>query len=1243
MRAILDLQCTQKEHDSHHTRHYTIPLAQAIVRNRAEHEIIVALSGLYPETIERFRGAFNGLLPQENIRLWQVPGMMPGNIRNRALAEQIRNTFFAALNPDIVHRFSLRADEEGAVPHVLCSDTLSGSMPRALSDHPAPAHLFLLAATQSLRSKAMAAFGMDAASVVHVSGALHPGISGVSINAQQRQLLREKYKLTRPYIWCASTDDEDERALIRLVSAYARLSPELLADHHLVFSCKHSVADTLRREAGSAGLPLGSTVFIEDCSSDESAALHSMCKLSIIPSWSGGFCSPVLEAMAFGRAFVAPLNPDVLEVTGCEDALFEPGSTEAMTGKLAQALADAGFRNKLEEHGPGEAGKFSWDLSGKCAIEAFERWHENNAVSGLHAGGKLASDTRPKLAYISPLPPERSGISEYSAELLPELAQYYAIDVIVQKNMVSDPWIKANCTIRSAAWFKKHAGNYDRVLYHFGNSMFHQHMFDLLDHIPGVVVLHDFFLSGVVEQMESKGVVPDFWKNELYRAHGYPAITRFYHENDRAPVVFAYPCNHTVLQHALGVVVHSPYSLRLAGQWYGIGNNDAHWAAVPHLRVPAGNSNRAEARHALGISEEAFVVCSFGMLGALKLNDRLLQAWMHSALAGRDNCRLVFVGENPNNDYGRHMADTITQSGQGERLHITGWVDSRVYRNYLAAADVAVQLRTLSRGESSGAVLDCMNYGRPTIINANGSMADLPADATLMLPDDFTDEQLTTALETLWRDESLRRSIGSAARDHIRREHDPQHVARKYFEAIETFSRGPEMLKFSMIRSIASLRIPPKKESGLIGIAKAIAETFPPPAAQRQLLVDVSALVHRDLKTGIQRVVRSIIKNLVENTPEGYRIEPVYATTETSFRYARNFTMNMFECPEHPLEDDPVEIYPQDILFIPDLHYQVVKQQAPYFQNMRNRGASVMFLVHDLLPTQYPDYFPPGSLAEHRDWLDVVMQTDGAICVSRTIADDLYQWISRVKPERHRPFMIGWNHNGGDIQSSVPSKGFPAGFEEKLRQITAGPSLLMVGTVEPRKGHAQTLKAFEILWRQGVQVNLVIVGKQGWMVDELVASITRHNELGKRLFWFQGISDEALLKLYSVATGTIMASEGEGFGLPLIEAAQHGCAILARDIPVFREIAGPHAAYFSGTAPDDLSKAIRHWLVDLKKGSAPQSALIPWITWKQNAEQLVRMLNNPGDPNWVHCWVAETGAHAEVHQGAFLPDDSHSF
>jgi glycosyltransferase involved in cell wall biosynthesis len=123
-------------------------------------------------------------------------------------------------------------------------------------------------------------------------------------------------------------------------------------------------------------------------------------------------------------------------------------------------------------------------------------------------------------------------------------------------------------------------------------------------------------------------------------------------------------------------------------------------------------------------------------------------------------------------------------------------------------------------------------------------------------------------------------------------------------------------------------------------------------------------------------------------------------------------------------------------------------------------------------------------------------------------------------------------------------------------------------------------------------------------VEALVERLRNHPEIGKRLFWFEGIDDEYLCSLYAQSDALIAASLGEGFGLPLIEAAQYGLPLIARDIPVFREVAGEHAFYFKGEDAQSLAKSVTAWLELHRSAAQPKPDGMPWMTWDQSAGQL---------------------------------------
>jgi hypothetical protein len=420
----------------------------------------------------------------------------------------------------------------------------------------------------------------------------------------------------------------------------------------------------------------------------------------------------------------------------------------------------------------------------------------------------------------------------------------------------------------------------------------------------------------------------------------------------------------------------------------------------------------------------------------------------------------------------------------------------------------------------------------------------------------------------------------------------------------------------SLIRRLAAVPGLDRWDAGdMARLASALASNQPPKHAERTLYVDISQLAITDAGTGIQRVVRHILAELLANPPAGFRVEPVYVRMGDVFRYARQFTVERFYPDASVPADTPVDFRQGDIFLGLDLAAHLVPAMREHYLRMRSRGVEIQFVVYDLLPLLRPDCFDEMGLPSFRAWYEAIAELgDGIICISRTVAEEFTHWLAQSMPERGRPLRIGWFHLGADMASRPRTP-----HETALPYDDGGrPTFLMVGTIEPRKGHAQAIAAFEVLWRRGVDVNLAIVGKAGWRVDRLVASLRAHPELHRRLFWFEQASDAHLVAMYRASSALLAASEGEGFGLPLIEAAQYGIPLLVRDLPVFKEVAGDHASYFSGMAPSGLADAVVAWLETNREGGVRESAAMPWLTWKESAAQLIDV--SVGG-QWLSTWL----------------------
>lgn len=397
-------------------------------------------------------------------------------------------------------------------------------------------------------------------------------------------------------------------------------------------------------------------------------------------------------------------------------------------------------------------------------------------------------------------------------------------------------------------------------------------------------------------------------------------------------------------------------------------------------------------------------------------------------------------------------------------------------------------------------------------------------------------------------------------------------------------------------------------DNELFKIAKSIAFNFANQAEEKQLLLDVSSIVHSDAKSGIQRVVRSLLHEFLSVPPAGLNVRPVYYA-DGRYYYANGFASRIHA--QFPETIDAVIDYAQDDIYLSlDLNMHLASQLYPLHHQMRQMGVQVNYIVYDLLLFHRPDWWLAPNAELFNDWLHKIsMVASNLICISGAVAGELEQWLSSNadKCAGNKPAVKSF-HLGADINNSLPSLGLPEDAQEVLDNLSDRPSFLMVSTIEPRKGHAQTLAAFEALWDEGHQINLVIVGKRGWLVDDLVARLEAHPAKGRTLFWLEGISDEYLEKIYSAATCLIAASEGEGFGLPLIEAAQHHLPMIIRDIPVFREIAGEHAFYFQGMSAKELAQFIQAWLDLFERGEHPTSVTMPWLTWEESAKQLQTVL-----------------------------------
>ena len=374
-----------------------------------------------------------------------------------------------------------------------------------------------------------------------------------------------------------------------------------------------------------------------------------------------------------------------------------------------------------------------------------------------------------------------------------------------------------------------------------------------------------------------------------------------------------------------------------------------------------------------------------------------------------------------------------------------------------------------------------------------------------------------------------------------------------------------------------------------------------PARTPARLLVDVSELIHHDARTGIQRVVRAIWSQLNQRSGSMLDVLPVFATRTQGYCYAPADFLSRGQKPNHV----PVRIGEGDKFLGLDLAAHLLPRYATQVRAWRKHGATIHVIVYDLLPLIRPKWFTSTAVRNFAQWYSMLQRdVDRAICISADVACQLRRRLEQTG--RDRP-LVTHIPMGSDVEGSLPTIGIGRDVSEALERTRRRPAILMVGTVEPRKGYDVALRAFGGLWRnRGDEApDLVIVGKAGWKTLDLQRAIRSHPEHGRRLHWLEGVSDEGLGRLYEACSGLLMTSHAEGFGLPLIEAAKHGQPVLARDLEVFREQDLPNVSYFENDEQQTLGEAILE-LATRGRQVGVHTSKLP--TWADSVDELLRRL-----------------------------------
>jgi glycosyltransferase involved in cell wall biosynthesis len=432
-----------------------------------------------------------------------------------------------------------------------------------------------------------------------------------------------------------------------------------------------------------------------------------------------------------------------------------------------------------------------------------------------------------RLAWFTPLPPARSGIAAYSAEILPLLSRRHQIDTFI------DPHAKVEAGAETAAAdlgvsvspsrdFVWRHGNqpYDLVIYQLGNSTCHDYMWPYLVRFPGLVVLHD----GQLHQARSRALLTsgrrDDYRTEFAFCHpdANSGIAEIVMAALGGSLYFLWPLVRVPIECSRLVACHSEWlaaDLRAThpGQQFraiemGVADPFGQRLARRSASREGGTSDGAssvKARHL--IPADRIVFAAFGRLTPEKRLSEILRG-LRSVLPYAPHAHVMLVGQRVEYYDVEAEARAI---GVAERVTVTGHVPDDELADYVAASDVCVCLRWPTSRETSASWLRCLAAGKPTIITDLAHTGSVPAldprtwttleadvrtsDIGDRTPDsgpvcvaiDIVDEQhsLGLAMRRLAQDEALRHELGRRARGYWAQHHTLEHMADDYQRAID--------------------------------------------------------------------------------------------------------------------------------------------------------------------------------------------------------------------------------------------------------------------------------------------------------------------------------------------------------------------------------------------------------------------------------------------------------------------------
>jgi len=391
----------------------------------------------------------------------------------------------------------------------------------------------------------------------------------------------------------------------------------------------------------------------------------------------------------------------------------------------------------------------------------------------------MSDAKRKRLLYASPFNPMASGISDYSEVLIYGLRKYFDITLLVDDYRLTNKSLYKDFGVKVYKNNPRMPNSFDYRIYNMGNNpRFHGYIYEAALTCPGLIILHDVVLYYLTVGFYQNR---DMLYSKIYEmagAQGLNRIKKFTRCGENlleckhlAPYL---PLNSEILESGNKIMVHSDYAYKKISGTEKEPKQIKKISMVDHVASIRNENSIIEKRvlfHKYGIPEDALILGSFGYIDKTKLNHVICQ--VVNSLNGKFNNKLVYlmVGEG-----------SYVDASLGPQIRKTGYVDLGEFNSFIQHVDVVINLRYPSMGETSGAIIRALGFGKPCIVSDDAWFSELPDDVAIKVENENVDKELYESLLRFLDDPRLMEGLSHKAKQYIRKKHSLNKISAEIAE-----------------------------------------------------------------------------------------------------------------------------------------------------------------------------------------------------------------------------------------------------------------------------------------------------------------------------------------------------------------------------------------------------------------------------------------------------------------------------